>query len=267
MIRKLEDPPRLTSLGGAFPDLQTLLDRAQKDVLSDAQIEQLVNSFEERIAAGHLEPSLGSLETTNPSKASETAGVRAWLKTPRGKLSTVLAVLGLGATATVGVIGTREGTVASAPPTPLLVPVPANHVAARFPNPTSTPTTESASRVSATTHGASTSPSAVATGAAQSRIDVRPGSADEFRLVRAARQATSSDPTRALALAQEHLRQFPKGMLSQERETIAIEALMRLGNRAGAQQRAARFLAAFPTSPYAKRIQTAIGNLPRSEAR
>jgi hypothetical protein len=84
---------------------------------------------------------------------------------------------------------------------------------------------------------------------------------DEFRLLRAARQAVGDRPERALALTDEHAQRFPSGMLGQEREAIAIEALVKLGREAQAKARARSFVAAHPSSPYRSRIETAIGHL------
>jgi hypothetical protein len=86
-------------------------------------------------------------------------------------------------------------------------------------------------------------------------------SADEFRLLRAARQAIADRPDRALALTDEHAQRFPSGMLGQEREAIAVEALVKLGREAQARTRARTFLTAHPDSPYRSRIETAIGRL------
>jgi len=48
---------------------------------------------------------------------------------------------------------------------------------------------------------------------------------------------------------------FPKGVLGQEREVLAIEVLAANGDAAAAKRRAAQFLAAHPTSPYAAKVK------------
>src|SRR6185436_6341045 len=60
------------------------------------------------------------------------------------------------------------------------------------------------------------------------------------------RRVASSDPRRALTLADEGAHQFPNGFFSQEREAIAITSLLRLGRDADARARAERFLARYP---------------------
>jgi hypothetical protein len=85
-------------------------------------------------------------------------------------------------------------------------------------------------------------------------------SVDEFRLLRAARQALAERPARALELTDEHARRFARGMLSQEREAIAVDALVQLGREGQARTRAQAFLGAYPSSPYRSRVERALGH-------
>jgi hypothetical protein len=91
--------------------------------------------------------------------------------------------------------------------------------------------------------------------------DVGMGSADEYRLLRSARQALAVDSAKALDLTQEHVRRFPHGMLTQEREAIAVEALVQLGRPVQAKTRGQAFLAAYPVSPYRSRVEHALSRL------
>ena len=61
---------------------------------------------------------------------------------------------------------------------------------------------------------------------------------------------------RALEITSEHRRAHPNGVLVQEREVIAIEALVRLGREAEARAAADRFRAAFPTSGHLLRVDS-----------
>jgi hypothetical protein len=79
-------------------------------------------------------------------------------------------------------------------------------------------------------------------------------SPDELKLLARAQRALSSDPSSALALAGEHVRSFPSGALVQEREMIAIDALLRLERAAEASLRAARFHQRFPSSAHRRRV-------------
>jgi len=66
-------------------------------------------------------------------------------------------------------------------------------------------------------------------------------------------------PDRALVLVAEHARAYPTGALAQEREVIAIEALVAEGRRADAQTRAAAFRAAHPGSVHLGRLERLVG--------
>jgi hypothetical protein len=76
----------------------------------------------------------------------------------------------------------------------------------------------------------------------------------EAELLRDARQVLDRSPVVALSLCDEHQRDYPRGGLTQERELIAIAALLRLGRTSSAEARAARFRATYPRSPYLTRL-------------
>lgn len=60
----------------------------------------------------------------------------------------------------------------------------------------------------------------------------------------------------ALARAQ---RRFPRGVLSQEREVLAIEILSARGNADAARSRARAFIAAYPSSPHSEKLRRLFG--------
>jgi outer membrane protein assembly factor BamD (BamD/ComL family) len=60
----------------------------------------------------------------------------------------------------------------------------------------------------------------------------------------------------ATTLAMEHERRFPDGALSQTRDMVLIEALLMLGERSNALERAARFRERFPDSLYRQKLDT-----------
>jgi hypothetical protein len=83
----------------------------------------------------------------------------------------------------------------------------------------------------------------------------------EIALLQSSRAALRKDPERALALAQQHAHDYPQGVFAQEREILAIEALLkrhRLESRLRAFARARAFITAYPSSSYAFRIQRLI---------
>jgi hypothetical protein len=73
------------------------------------------------------------------------------------------------------------------------------------------------------------------------------------------RSLVASNPAEALAMAEEGHRRFRGGVLRQEREALAIDALGRLGRRGEAQVRARAFLAAYPRSPLAEHFESVAG--------
>jgi hypothetical protein len=83
------------------------------------------------------------------------------------------------------------------------------------------------------------------------RVDPRA----EHALLREARATLEATPARALELTEQHRVGFPRGVLTQEREMIAIEALERLGRTRAASRRAASFVSQWPTSPYVLRLR------------
>ena len=80
---------------------------------------------------------------------------------------------------------------------------------------------------------------------------------DEPNLLDAALRAMrGGQSTRALEITAEHRRLHPNGVLAQEREVIAIEALIRLGRDADAHAAADRFRDAYPTSGHLLRVDS-----------
>jgi hypothetical protein len=80
----------------------------------------------------------------------------------------------------------------------------------------------------------------------------------EAQLLDRAREAVAANPAHALALTDEHAARFPMGRLGQEREVVAIGALVRLGRVEEAKARAARFTEAFPGSAHRSRIEAIV---------
>ncbi|WP_437691887.1 hypothetical protein [Sorangium sp. So ce176] len=84
----------------------------------------------------------------------------------------------------------------------------------------------------------------------------------ESNLIDRARAAAAQDPGAALAAVSEHQREFPAGRLVEEREYVAIRALMRLGRVDEARARAGSFLARYPSTSYADRVNRAVNAAP-----
>ena len=84
----------------------------------------------------------------------------------------------------------------------------------------------------------------------------------EVSYLRRARGALKSDPARALELANGHPSRFPHGALDQEREIVAIDALVRLGRRGESRARADAFRARYPSSAHLTRLDALVGGSP-----
>jgi hypothetical protein len=109
--------------------------------------------------------------------------------------------------------------------------------------------------------GPETKPSAAArpeAAAAPERPAPREESTTEVDLLDEARQALGGNPAKALQLTRLHEQRFPGGVLGQEREVIAIDALSRLGRTAEAKRRAERFNARYPGSAHQSKIDRLI---------
>jgi hypothetical protein len=59
-------------------------------------------------------------------------------------------------------------------------------------------------------------------------------------------------------MTNEHAKAYPNGALAQEREVIAIEALVKLGRRDEAAKRATGFHKSFPQSSHGERVDRLI---------
>ena len=84
--------------------------------------------------------------------------------------------------------------------------------------------------------------------------------AEETRLLRRADESLrDGDALRALALLDEHGREFPHGVLSEERSAERVLTLCKLARRAEARDEAARFLRRTPDSPLAAGVRASCG--------
>ncbi|HLY52145.1 MAG TPA: hypothetical protein VKQ31_03960, partial [Steroidobacteraceae bacterium] len=82
----------------------------------------------------------------------------------------------------------------------------------------------------------------------------------ERLLLDAARTALASDRlAAALEATAQHEREYPDGAMVQEREAIAIRALVGLGRSGEARERVARFRARFPESVLLPAVEAAAG--------
>jgi hypothetical protein len=84
--------------------------------------------------------------------------------------------------------------------------------------------------------------------------------ARERALVEKARSAIiRGDGATAILATADHLRQFPDGRLAEEREALAVQALMLVGRPDEAHDRAKRFRARYPNGLFLPVVEAAIG--------
>lgn len=83
----------------------------------------------------------------------------------------------------------------------------------------------------------------------------------EAALLDRAQRQIQSNGNGALALCEEHRSKFPKGVLGQEREVIAISALVALGRLPEARARAKMMIAGNPNSAYVRRLSVIVPGL------
>lgn len=81
----------------------------------------------------------------------------------------------------------------------------------------------------------------------------------EVQQLRQIRQLVGSSPSQALALANEGHGTFKGGVLYQEREALALQALSSLGRRRELEARGERYLRAFPNGSFSTRVRQLLG--------
>jgi len=247
------DPPRLRTLGDELPhDLALALRRSADEPPTALEIAALTMGLRRAIEREPAPP------TSTTASRRRHVGLRP---------ATLVMTFALGAGAGIAVSGVsywvlhggeqpatpRGETHQAAPSSPLeaapgqraggnQAPAPLEPTVSRTPDPTG--------------------PSVVR-GPAPARDDVTPlvaetapagASPGELSLLARAQASLAGDPLGAHTLVKEHERTFPRGVLVQEREVIAIDALLRLGQEDQARARAERFHRAFPTSAHRRRV-------------
>jgi hypothetical protein len=85
----------------------------------------------------------------------------------------------------------------------------------------------------------------------------------EREFIDAARAALARGrPADALAAIEEHAAQYPRGRLAEEREALAVQALVLLGRTDAARARGAQFKRRYPNSLFGSAVERALASLP-----
>jgi hypothetical protein len=242
-----DDPPRLRALTHELPaELSAALETMPSEEATAEELRAVAAGVHRVLAA---EP---------PKPAPQRSRSRGAASRRVLSLALTFAVgAGAGVVVTVGVfMASRPPHLEPASSTPLPSAAPTVPRERAAP-PASTPPPATPAR--AETSAPSVRPGSMPSGSARNAVDDDEKSdslpsQDELALVARAQAALARTPGAALSIVGEHERRFPEGALVQEREVIAIDALLRLGRQADAEARATRFHQRFPTSAHGRRV-------------
>jgi hypothetical protein len=227
-----QDPIRFRDeLSDAPQELRALLERAHQDVPNAAELASL---------AARTAPLFG------PPSAATGLGLGAKLG---------LLALGLSGAVLVALGAAQDGAVEEPKTAPVAAPAPDRSERPAI-SPPAAP--ESARHGTPVVTPASPEPEAAAPTSAK-KVDkpgLKAGGPSEAELLERARRLLGSNPSGALELAQQHRARFRGGVLAQEREVIAIEALRKLGRQAEADARADAFERSFPNSAHRRKLES-----------
>jgi hypothetical protein len=266
-VSKLEEPARLFDPASPTTDgVRRVLRSGQRGLPGPDELARLAA----RLPLGPLPPPSGSTPTpkASPPRPSlprlPAAAVPSALP---GALVGVVLALGVVAgmawrdsasSPTATLPGASMATTTAAPmAAPRLVDPPASAAPSEAPGPARVQPSTASSIVRA--DGPPGDPPSLAESgspAPAAAPDVAADTETEAHLLQRAQSALGADPGGALALAGDHARRFPGGSLGQERELIAVTALVALGRRPEAQARAAALLERFPGSAYRGRLES-----------
>lgn len=98
--------------------------------------------------------------------------------------------------------------------------------------------------------------------APRSRAPKEVDATGELALLERAQRALRDTPSVTLALTEQHRARFGRGQFEQEREMLAIEALLRLGQIADAKQRGRRFAQRHPGSSHLPHLEDLLRSTP-----
>ena len=274
-MKPLHDPPRLLDPGSDAPAwLRSSLDAGARDVADPARLARIAARLPSGlIAAAPAVPSVlpGAVAGAGLGIALLGAGLglallgagvgTGWVASPRSAAPPPSA---------------RPVTMGETPipPAPSAIVMPAVPEPLRL-GPTETPAPRprpppSSGRPESLPTGtagpaASLRPEPVAPSAAPEPASPEPPAAESERaILQRAQDALRGSPAQALSLTDLHLARYPGGMFAQEREVLAISALLGMGRAADARARARRFVASFPASAHRRRLEVLIPDLESS---
>jgi hypothetical protein len=189
-----------------------------------------------------------------------SADLTSWVRAHPWLTALAAFALGVGSDAALHVSFAREhfARVAQAPPPPPSSDLPSS--------PPAPPEATTPSAPSPSSRTADSEPRVVERKGARSGAPAAQSGdtlAAERAIVDVARHAVGAgDGVAALESVAVHERQFPSGLLEEEREAIAVKALALLGRTGEARSRAARFFARYPRSLLAPAVERSLSSVP-----
>jgi hypothetical protein len=90
--------------------------------------------------------------------------------------------------------------------------------------------------------------------------------AETALLDRAHAALARGEAARALEAADAHARSFPRGQLAENRESVAVQALVHLGRRAEARARGAAFRRRWPGGLLRERVEGALRSISETDS-
>ncbi|CAN5893590.1 hypothetical protein BH11MYX4_BH11MYX4_60880 [soil metagenome] len=249
------DPRRLLDEGGAPGELRSLLRAGRSEVPNEAQMLALAAKL----------GVLGGLGGLGGAGAAGAGGAGAKGAAGAGAaIKASLAMKVIGTVALIGVAGggaalvVRHGGETVDAPVGIVASAAASPSARSSASAGASASTRELASAAPTASVVPTSATSATTTATTNRVVESPEA--EVKLLERAQDALRTRPDEALALCADHVKRFPSGMLVQEREVIAVEALVKTGRKDEARARADRFKARFPGSSHTRRLEALLAN-------
>jgi hypothetical protein len=251
------DPPRLRSESGSW---EALLLRSAPDLEPPPSAQDEVwRRLEVVSAVGAAAGMTGIATHAAASVGSKVVGKAIWLSVLKWGAVVAIGVPAVGLTARVAMHNEARETraaVQAATPSPAVEPAGARSAGSSPPDSSQTGAPAERAAVDIPKAGSSQRAGHTAGRAESSTTDAPSALRAESLLLGVARAKLAAGDSRGALEDVARLGvQYPHGRLVQEREVLAIDCLVAMGNRQGALARARAFLERFPESPYSAHLR------------
>ena len=256
------DPPRLSESGDADATLRDAIRESKNDLPDEARLAAIALKLGPivGIAGGAAGAAGGGGAGGGAAAASGAGAAKASVAPAAVKIGGM--TLGMKIAAAAAVTAVAVGGTAVVGPRVIAnkpaVRAPTSMVSAPRPSATS-----SSAKIDLSLPPASASAAPLPVPTPKATMIVPPNPDDELRQIQRAQDAlNANDPASALSLCNDDAIIFPHGQLAQEREVIAIHALVRLGRMDEANAREKKFEKDYPGSAQIPRARQLVGGSP-----